>query len=337
MTFASGSADARPAVTALAYVGVSSDNLEDWTTFACDFAGMQRVDSTRGSLTLRMDDRRQRFLVSDDDSAGFFGFEVSDRAGLDELSRRLDGAGVAYAPLSAAEAGYRCVAEGLWFTDPEGNRIEACHGLETTSDPFLPGRSMSGFRTGPLGLGHAVFLSQNPQAMIAFYRDVLGFLPSDYTKEPFEAYFFHLNPRHHSLAVVAAKTSGIHHVMVEVNNLDDVGQGYDLAQQRPKGVGVTLGRHSNDHMTSFYARTPSGFLMEYGWGGLTLDPATWQAYELTEGPSLWGHDRDWLPEDLRRLALEMRMQAAADGRRFPVHVQPGNYDVSNVTVTESID
>lgn len=315
----------------LGYVGVSSDKLDDWRSFACDFAGMQQMDAGAGALTLRVDDRRQRFVITDDGGSGFFGFEVGG-GGLDALARRLDEAGVAYAELTASEAAQRHVAGGLRCADPDGNRIELFHGPEVASEPFRPGRTMSGFRTGALGLGHAVFLSENPEPMIAFYRDVLGFAMSDFTKAPFEAYFFHTNPRHHSLAVVAAKTRGIHHLMVEVNNLDDVGQGYDIIQQRPKGVGVTLGRHSNDHMTSFYARTPSGFLMEYGWGGLSLDPATWECFELTEGPSLWGHDRDWLPEDMRKLALEMRMQAAVDGRRSVLHVQPGNFEVSDLPV-----
>jgi hypothetical protein len=64
-------------------------------------------------------------------------------------------------------------------------------------------------------------------------------------------------------------------------------------------AGVTLGRHSNDLMTSFYARTPSPFLIEYGWGGRNVDPESWIAQESTCGPSLWGHERAWLSEDKR--------------------------------------
>lgn len=120
---------------------------------------------------------------------------------------------------------------------------------------------------------------------------------------------------------------GIHHLMVEMMMLDDVGQGYDLAQEREDGVGVTLGRHTNDNMTSFYANSPSKFLVEYGWGGLTLDPGSWRPYELTDGPSLWGHERAWLPAEGRAVAREMRLSAAARGRRAPVHVQEGNYDL----------
>ncbi len=318
-----------PPLTRLGYVGVSSDRLGDWASFACDFAGMQQVDSSSRSVAFRMDDQRQRLMVRDDGGHGFFGWETDGSEGLDEVARRLDAAAVAYEPLTAAEAAERSVAAGIRFTDPEGNRVEVFHGPEAATDLFVPGRNISGFRAGTLGMGHAVLLSPNPEPTIRFYRDVLGFRLSDFTHAPFSAHFFHLNPRHHSLAVVQSTTSGVHHLMVELQNLDDVGQGYDIIQQRPDGVGVTLGRHSNDHVTSFYARTPSGFMLEYGWGGLTLDPRTWQPFELQEGPSLWGHDRSWLPPEGRQQALALRMQAAADGLRSPVHVHGDNYDLSD--------
>jgi hypothetical protein len=49
-----------------------------------------------------------------------------------------------------------------------------------------------------------------------------------------------------------------------------------------------LGRHTNDHMTSFYLKTPSGFDVEYGWGARTVDDATWQVQRHEKG-SIWGH------------------------------------------------
>ena len=42
------------------------------------------------------------------------------------------------------------------FQDPAGNRLEAFNGAEIDDTPFSPGRSISGFRTGPLGSGHAM-------------------------------------------------------------------------------------------------------------------------------------------------------------------------------------
>ena len=83
-------------------------------------------------------------------------------------------------------------------------------------------------------------------------------------------------------------------MMVETCYLDDVGQGYDLALQKPEMIGTTLGRHVNDQVTSFYSWSPSKFMFEYGWGGRTIDTANWTPQSVTQGPSLWGHERMWL-------------------------------------------
>jgi len=61
--------------------------------------------------------------------------------------------------------------------------------------------------------------------------------------------------------------------MVELFSLDDVGQGYDVAIADDR-VNLTLGRRTNDFMTSFYAKTPSSFMLECGWGGREIDPAS---------------------------------------------------------------
>src|SRR6202000_2002709 len=195
--------------------------------------------------------------------------------------------------------------------------LEAFHGAAIDDTPFKPGRSISGFRTGPLGLGHAVLTVENIDAGMPFYVDLLGFRLSDYMEKPFRAYFFHINARHHSLALIETGRNGMHHLMVELFSLDDVGQAYDVAQAHPGRASAPPGRHTNDLMTSFYAKTPSAFMIECGWGGRDIDPSTWKPFEMTAGPSLWGHERVWLPPADREVAREMRMKAAADGMRAP--------------------
>ena len=69
-------------------------------------------------------------------------------------------------------------------------------------------------------------------------------------------------------------------------------------------------------------------MVEYGWGARSIDPQTWQAYERTEGPSLWGHERHWLPEHERNAARDKRLQIARDGVRQPVQVIEGNYSLN---------
>ena len=274
-----------------------------------------------------MDDRKQRIVVDRSMAEGerLFGWEVADAAALDALAARLEKAEIEVVAEPQTLAGTRRVGGLISFRDPAGNRLEAFYGAEIDDTPFCPGRSISGFRTGPLGLGHAVLTVENIDAVMPFYVDLLGFGLSDYMQKPFRAYFFHINARHHSLALIETGRNGMHHLMVELFSLDDVGQAYDVALGEPDRINVTLGRHTNDFMTSFYARTPSAFMVECGWGGREIEPSTWQPVEMFDGPSLWGHERVWLPPADREVAREMRMHAAASGLRAPVQVMEGNF------------
>src|SRR5215470_2152255 len=311
----------------LGYVGVRATGLDEWDGFATNLLGMQRVDSSTGTRAYRMDDRRQRLIVSagENDGPAFYGWEVPDAHALDALAAHLENNAIKIARGSRALADERHVMDLILFHDPAGNRLEVFHGAQIASDPFKPGRSISGFRTGPLGMGHAVLNVDHVDDVIPFYRDILGFKLSDYILKPFKAYFFHINPRHHSLAFIEAGATGIHHLMVETCMLDDVGQAYDLVLRKPEMLGTTLGRHVNDEMTSFYSWSPSKFLFEYGWGGRSIDPANWTPHERAEGPSLWGHDRSWLTSEDRQLARDMRIDIAEAGVRAPLNVMDGNY------------
>jgi 2,3-dihydroxybiphenyl 1,2-dioxygenase len=318
---------------ALGYVGFGSSALDDWRQFGTRLVGLQAVERSPSLLAFRMDDRKQRIVVDRTMPEGgrFFGWEVADAGALDALAARLELAEVAVTAEPQILADNRRVRRLISFSDPAGNRLEVFYGAAIDDTPFSPGRSISGFRTGPLGLGHAVLTVENIDAVMPFYADLLGFGLSDYMQKPFRAYFFHINPRHHSLALIETGRNGMHHLMVELFSLDDVGQSYDIALSEPERVNVTLGRHTNDLMTSFYAKTPSSFMVECGWGGREIEPATWQPVELRNGPSLWGHERIWLPPAEREMAREMRMRAAASGLRAPVQVMEGNYSLMSGT------
>lgn len=317
------------AIQSLGYVGMRARSLEDWTTYGCGLLGLQRVDVTRSTMAFRMDDRRQRLFVDADGGEGVscFGWEA-DAAGMEDVASRLDRAGMRVERGGRALADQRRVADLVVFNDPAGNRLEVFHGAETASDPFTPGRNMSGFRTGPLGLGHILFnvaSDELTKELMRFYSDMLGFRLTDYYSNPFTAFFMHVNPRHHSMAFVRGEKTGMHHIMMEVYSFDDLGQGYDIALGEPGRVATTLGRHTSDFITSFYSWNPSGFMMEYGWGARSIDMDTWKAAERSEGPSMWGHDRSFLSPEAQANARKLRLGHAKNGMRQPVQVMEGNY------------
>ncbi len=314
-------------IRALGYLAVGAADLADWSDLATNGLGLQLVDRGEAGCAFRMDDRSQRLILDRALPEGqrCFGWEVADAAALDALGARLEQAGVAVRREAAARADQRLVSGLISFADPGGNRLEAFHGAAIASEPFRPGRAISGFRTGALGMGHVLMAVPRMDDALAFYRDLLGFRISDRIRQPVAACFLHVNPRHHSLALVEAGHSALHHLMMEFYTLDDVGQNYDIALRAKDRVAVTLGRHSNDLITSFYQRTPSDFLIECGWGGRDVDDATWQPQELATVGSFWGHDGLF-----RTLGGDAPPSAGMPppppaGRRAPLQVMDGNY------------
>lgn len=307
------------AICALSYLGIRSHRLNEWSDFACQLLGMEPLDHAGKTLALRMDDQHQRLVISDEqgDQLAFMGWEVEHADDLSAYAKQLETHAVTVNVASQALCDRRFVTDMIWFDDPDGNRIELIWHPLNSAKPFSPSRAISGFVTGAYGMGHAVLHVRDVVSLLPFYRDLLGFKVSDYGLTPYPLYFFHVNGRHHSFALVGSGQTGFHHFMVEYKNLDDVGQGYDLAQLQEDRVAYTLGRHTNDYMTSFYANTPSGFFVESGWGGRIIDPSSWQPNETFDGPSFWGHERLNLPEQPRAELRDMRLRAAAQGKRTP--------------------
>ncbi len=287
-------------VTQLGYLGLSVRDVNEWERFATQILGLQANGrDADGSVFLRMDEYHHRFIVhpTGKDDLAYIGWEVATEQAMMEMAAQLRQAGVDVRLGTAEEAAARRVAGLITFTDPNGIPSDIFYGpLVTFDQPFHPARPLSGFKTGHHGLGHFVIAVDNFDRSLAFYRDVLGMRISDFVKfspapnVTLNVAFFHCNPRHHSLAFweMAQAPKRLHHFMLQVNSLDDVGSTYYLCQDQQVPITMTLGKHTNDHMVSFYLRTPSGFAVEYGWGAREVDDATWQVQVHTAG-SIWGH------------------------------------------------
>ena len=149
---------------------------------------------------------------------------------------------------------------------------------------------MSGFVTGENGLGHIVLMVPDLELATDFFVGLLGFRHSDDIDAGIKVRFLHCNPRHHTLAMTELPGHrGVHHLMLEVASVDDVGHAYDRVVAAGVPLAMTLGRHPNDEMTSFYVRTPSGFEIEYGAGGRLMDMEEEQPPGAFDALSIWGH------------------------------------------------
>ena len=314
-------------IQGLGYVGMQARDLDAWRRFGTDVLAMQVIERDADTVALRMDERCQRVLVErgDTDAPAFFGFETANAHAMQTVTSKLQAAGVALTRATEKELALRRVEAMAWCHDPSGNRIEIFHGQALGDGPLTLPRPHGGFRTGPLGVGHTVFHVEDIEASSKFYRELLGFRLSDYMMKPYRLMFMRANPRHHTVGLLQSPKNGVRHVMFEVLALDDVGRSYDAALENWR-IGQTLGRHANDWALSFYAFCPVGFMMEVGFGGRTVDEATWTPREVTQGGSMWGHDRLYLDDERRRAANEVRRLVVKAGLGAPLQITRGQYN-----------
>jgi biphenyl-2,3-diol 1,2-dioxygenase len=296
------------AVRQLGYIGFEVSDLPRWERFAVDLLGLAPARrGADGSLALRMDEREQRLLLHPGpaDDLAYLGFELANQAELEALGAELLRAGCSVTEGKPETAAARRVARLLELADPTGIPVELYCGPAVAGEPFQGGRMASGFVTGEEGLGHAVICARDAAATDRFYRELLGLRLSDCVRLPLgdeqtlEIRFLHANARHHSIAFASLPMPRrIHHFMLEVRSPDDVGRARDRARAAGVPLSMDLGRHPNDQMFSFYAKTPSGFDVEIGYGGVKVDDATWsvQSYDRV---SLWGHQAPAQPAELR--------------------------------------
>ncbi|MGW0994388.1 VOC family protein [Streptomyces sp. NPDC002523] len=291
-------------IRALGYLRLETTKLAEWRTYTLDVLGMVEASgTTEDTLCLRIDDRAYRLVIQAGSSDRLLaaGWEVANAAALAQATQELEAAGVAVKPADAAELAERRVQGLIHVSDPAGNPLEIYWGQAMDHTP-LGTPYGNRFVTGDLGLGHVVLPVPGIEAALDFYENLLGFQLRDSMKLPPQAvptateqrdfhwmHFLSPNGRHHSLGLYpGALPPGIVHFMVELETLDDVGRGLDRMNAAGIPIASSLGRHTNDHMVSFYAQAPGGFQVEYGWDGLVVDPAKWVAKEIT-ADSFWGH------------------------------------------------
>lgn len=289
-------------VAALAYVVAECTEPERWRAFGENVVGLMARAAPDGGLHLKMDERPFRIAVvrGERDRYRASGWELADERAFGAALAALHRAGVEARLEPEAVCRARCAQQVASFQDPSGNRHELVWGCRSDFARFVSPAGVPRFVTGDCGMGHTVLPAPKFDATWDLLRDVLGFGLSDlyrhkFTADPAEPvkriYFAHCgNPRHHSLALYEAEAAaGCVHIMVEVPTMDEVGRAYDRMLRHGVKLMATLGRHVNDRMVSFYMATPSGFALEFGYGGLQVDWSRHRVFEAT-AVSLWGHD-----------------------------------------------
>lgn len=271
----------------LGQLGFEVRDVAAWRTFLADILGLMDVGDGRW----RLDGHAWRFQVAegDLDDLAYVGWELTPEE-WDPTLARLRASGV---EVTEADAAARGVEARVTFRDPAGIPTELTVGNARAEAPLDTPVVPHGFVADDLGLGHLVLSTKDKAESVRFYTELLGVRLSDhivteYFGHAVDISFFHANARHHSVAFGGPMRHRINHFLVEVKRMDDVGLCYDRCLRAGVRIHQTLGKHPNDGMFSFYAKTPSGFHFEYGWGGRTVDEATWEPTTY-DRISAWGH------------------------------------------------
>ncbi|SPT59094.1 VOC family protein [Actinomadura madurae] len=281
-------------IKSLGYIGVGADDLTAWREFGTGVLGLQvgEAGADDDTLYFRMDGRSYRIAVhkSTHGALHYFGFEISTREELADFAEQLHSKGVEVTEEGAELCAARRVSALRSATDPMGNRLEFFVGHEEATAPFVSPTGAQ-FVIDDMGLGHAFITCDDIEVFKDFYIGKLGFRLSDTVSltPGAETHFLRCNTRHHTLAGVAipGRLPSLHHIMLQVASIDTVGHAYDNGGGM---VDLTLGKHTNDHMISCFFKTPSDFVVEYGFDGRQVDDDTWVVGHYTAA-SYWGHRR----------------------------------------------
>ncbi len=273
----------------LSYIVFDTVDIEAWRRFASDVLGFE-VAGDAATLRLRMDGRPFRCLVQqgETESLPIVGWRISDASTLKILLSRLSDADMCVEDLDASDLATRQVDGGIRFRCHNGIQHEIVYG-PAQCESFTPMGDVSGFITSLGGMGHVVWSTPDMEQMDRLMLDIFAMtLREDISTPAGQGHFYGCNPRHHSMAVFSAPVLSLQHIMVEMNEIDDVGRAMDRVSDLEYEMLQPLGRHRTDHMLSFYVKTPNGFGMEIGCGGVLCDD-NWSEVRSANRRRPWGH------------------------------------------------
>lgn len=284
----------------LGYLLAESSRQDAWRRFGADGLGVHVNAPGDGTTVFRIDDRERRVIVRPGPAEDVIAVGIElDKEALEMATARLHACGIEMSEGSGEEARLRGVERFVRIVGPKGQWFELFDKPRKTDRPLS--MRASGFVTGDGGLGHMAITTREPEAMLAFWRDIFDARVSDTIDDKLDGLqldftFLHVNSRHHTVAIAATRgvrmdplRTKIHHLNLQVASLDDVTEAYTRCRSHGFTIANAIGQHPNDRELSFYVETPSGFEMELGWHPLVVPPDKPWPVGKYHGISLWGH------------------------------------------------
>ena len=250
-------------VTDLAYGRLQSPSLDEAEEFLTAF-GLVRTERTRDALYMRGTDPAPFVHVTHLGPSKFVGlaFLVASEDDLAKLARVPGASGIEHVD---EPGGGKRVA----LTDPLGYRIEvvcgtqpveplpaALQSVNTGADKLRRAGELFRVERRPSQvkrIAHAVLMTRNAAEKVRWYREMLGFLPSDEvyvgSKDNIVASFNRCDRGdtfvdHHTFLCFESPNVGLNHLSFEVQSFDDLMVGHEHLQKAGKYRHVWgIGRH----------------------------------------------------------------------------------------------
>ena len=226
-------------------------------------------------------------------------FEVDTDAELAALAARLSQSGVELT--LATRDGDTELGDTLWFSDPDGNRIE----ISVTPEESLsmPPAGSEGRRTRlhPHALQHLALRTMNLEEMVEFYTEALGFDISDWLLR--ESVWLRCSSDHHTLILMQGKAD-VDHVGYSIPAGSELLAWADYLSRQQRAILWGPGRHGagNDLFLRF-ADADGGHvelsaeLQQYYDRDVTTPPRLW--HTRPSALNLWGVMPAWVREEVR--------------------------------------
>ncbi|HVB20340.1 MAG TPA: VOC family protein [Ktedonobacteraceae bacterium] len=226
-------------------------------------------------------------------------FEVDTDAELAALAARLNLNGIELT--MEQRDGDPEAGDTLWFSDPDGNRIE----ISVTLDDSLsfpsasPGRRQP--RLQPNGLQHVSLATMHLETMVEFYTEALGFDISDWLLR--ETAWLRCNHDHHTVMLTQGR-QGIEHIGYSIPNGPALLAWADHFSHRETPVLWGPGRHGAGNDLFLRVADADGIhvelsaeLQQYYDRDVTTPPRLWHSRSMAL--NLWGGLPAWLREEVR--------------------------------------
>ncbi|WCB95259.1 Manganese-dependent 2,3-dihydroxybiphenyl 1,2-dioxygenase [Baekduia alba] len=285
------------AVTRVGHVELFSADLDRSADFYVDVLGLIETERDDDHVYLRcLEDREHHTLIltrAAGNGLGHIGFRVDDPADLDALAAAYRADGIDVVEVDAEEE--RAQGPAIRLRDPLGFPVEFYHRVE----PVARTLRTHGNR-GPSRLDHLNLRLPGPvDAGVAYYRERLGFLISEYALHPDGTTFaawLHRKQTTHDVALVQGPGTLIHHVGLYVPESHDVLHVADRMAARGMQAQIEFGpgRHGITNAFFSYIRDPDDNRIEIYSGDYLIpdpdfEPVAWTAEEFeATGRLAWG-------------------------------------------------